>query len=573
MALTEQQVDNIMHQSVEKIMLHISQGRIIFPDDLKKYSNDPKFKEIERRIESIPDPAATAQWATLKAKAANDAASTTLAAELTAFVNRYSANSGCAPMVTQARDLLAKMTQSVEGDDWDNVDRQSVNALLAHRRKYPTTAHEVEIDNLVWELLDLSMPAEVRRYIAEFPAGVHRGECDSLLEAQDLWKGVATDPDLLTVSDYIHEMPSSPFFDDAVKLVTDLKRREIDKMKENPGKYDVRDLTMLLDNDIFTEDELIDAGVATQSTIKFIANPEELPDIEQVANDNPVIHSGATDVFLFGIPSSGKTCVLMGLLGATDFAYDNATEGRGGDYADSLKVYRDKGKAPGRTYGNFVTQIPGKIYSQGGDGLTYPINLIEMSGEEFAMKIAYNSANTVNFEDMGTGATKLLSSGNPKVIFIIVDPTADGLIKISTNKDDGTEQTKIVQQDIVINKIVNMLSKNTSVLKRTNAIHFIMTKADTLGDREERENESVKRISSLYRHTINNLKELCREYGINATSQHAPMLFTFSLGTFYVGDLFEYDVQDADKIMDSLKSMSQAQRKKGFFSTVKGTVN
>lgn len=573
MPLTEQQLEIIIRQSVEKIQLHITEGRVKFPDDLIKYKNTPKFKEIERRMANMPDPEATRTWNTLKAKADNGDTSEALISELTRFVNLYSTKSGCRTITDLARSLLSDLTTAIESDDWNALDKNSVPNLLAHRRKYPSTSHESEIDTLVWELSDHSRPAEIKRYLNEFPSGLHRNECDAILEAQELWKGVSTDPDLITLSDYIQEEPGSPFINDALNLIDDLKFQEIEKMKENPGKYELNNLSMLLENGIFNCDELIGAGVCTPRTMEFINKPPELPDIEQEGNPSPIIHHGSTDVFLFGIPSSGKTCVLMGLLGADEFSYDNASEGKGGEYADNLKLYRDHGKAPGRTYGNFVTQIPGNIYPSAEQDITYPVNLIEMSGEEFAMKIAYNPDNAIDFEDMGTGATRLLTSDNKKVIFIVIDPTADGLIKISTERDDGSSATKIVKQEIVISRIVNMLAKNPSVLKRTNAIHFIMTKADTIGSREDRELIAVERIRNLYRHTIHNLKSLCREYGINQTSDNVPLLYTFSLGNFYVGDLFEYDVKDANKIMESLKSMCQGEKRKTFFSKLKKAVN
>lgn len=573
MALTEQQLELIIRQSVDKIMLHITEGRVKFPDDLIKYKNDPKFKEIERRFANMPDPEAINIWKSLKAQVDSGDTSQNVVYSITQFINRYGSKNGCSEIIGQAKETLKVLTTAIEADDWDSLDKSSIQKLLFHRRKYPSTSHETEIDTMVWELSDRAKPSEIKRYLTEFPEGLHKNECDAILEAQDLWKGVSSDPDLITLSDYIQEEPGSPFINEALSLIRDLKFQELDKMRENPGKYELNNLTMLIGNGIFSKDELVNAGVCTQRTMKFIENPPELPDIEQEGNPNPFIHRGPTDVFLFGIPSSGKTCVLMGLLGANEFAYDNASEGCGGEYADNLKLYRDHGKAPGRTYGNFVTQISGGIYPESDQEISYPLNLIEMSGEEFAMKIAFHPEKKIKFDDMGTGATRLLTSGNNKVIFIIIDPTADGLIKISTEREDGTSATKIVQQEIVISRIVNMLAKNPAVLKKTNAIHFIMTKADTLGSREERETIAVERIKELYGHTITNLKILCSEYGINQTSGNAPLLYTFSLGNFYVGDLFEYDVCDANKIMEGLKSMCQPEKRKSFFSKLKGAIN
>lgn len=570
MALTEQQVNMVMSQSVEQIKKYISKGLIKFPDDLARYKDNPKYKAIEKELSSMPSHEATERWKEIEGMAPGDIAS--LSAALTDFVARYGSYPGNQQMVEAARRRLSSLTADVERNDWEGVDHESITSLLTHRRKYPSTSHETDIDNRVWELTDTGNATQLNRYIQEFPNGLHRLEARDMLGAQELWKGVSTDADLVTLSDYIQEETLSPFIPKATEMLRELKRAEIEKMLENPGTYKVDFLKLLIDEDIFTQGELIANGVCTEGTFDMLYNSPELPSIEQNENSNPEISKGATDVFLFGIPSSGKTCVLMGLLGSRNFVYDNAASGPGGTYADNLSIYRRHNKAPGRTYGNFVAQIQGVVYKDKSE-VTYPINLIEMSGEEFAMKIALNPENLVDFEDMGTGATKILTSDNRKIIFIVIDPTADGLIKLSSTLKDGSPITRIVEQDIIITKMVNMLIKNPKVLKNTNAIHFILTKSDTLGSRDVRDQIAVERIKKLYGKTIMTLRDICKTYSINKSTDYQPSLFTFSLGEFHVGDLFEYDSYDADKLMNIVTSMAQGRKEKGFFNNIQKKMN
>lgn len=565
MALTEQQVNMVMSQSVDQIKKYIAQGLIQFPQDLAKFKDSPKYKAIEKELTSMPSHEATERWKEIEALPSGDSAS--IAAALNEFISRYSSYPGNGELIEQARRRLSSLTAEVERNDWEAVDRTSITSLLTHRRKYPTTSHETDIDNLVWELTDTDNATYINRYIQEFPNGLHRLEAQEMLGAQELWKGVSTDADLVTLSDYIQEECLSPFIPKATEMLQELKRAEIIKMLENPGTYKVDFLKLLIDEDIFSKSELIAQGVCTEGTFDMLYNSPELPSIEQTENSNPEIAKGATDVFLFGIPSSGKTCVLMGLLGSRNFVYDNAASGLGGTYADNLSIYRRHNKAPGRTYGNFVAQIQGMVYKDNSETV-YPINLIEMSGEEFAMKIALNPENLVDFEDMGTGATKILTSDNRKIIFIVIDPTADGLIKLSSTLKDGSPITRIVEQDIIITKMVNMLIKNPKVLKNTNAIHFILTKSDTLGSRETRDQIAVERIKQLYGKTIMTLRDICKTYSINKSTDYQPSLFTFSLGEFHVGDLFEYDSYDADKLMNIVTSMAQGRKDKGFFNSI-----
>lgn len=565
MALNEQQATMVMSQSVETIKKYISDGLLQFPADLIKYKDNPKFKAIEKELSNIPQQEAVSRWKEIEGIPAADVK--LRVTSLNEFIARYGSYPGNGEMVNKARVLLSSLTADVERVDWDNVNQESITSLLGHRRKYPSTSHEVEIDNRVWELTDTSNINHINRYINEFKNGLHRTEAQEMIGALELWKGVATDPDLVTLSDYIAEEPTSPFMGRALELREKLKWEELHKMVDNPASYNTEFLKLLVKEEIFTKEELIENWVCTENTYDMLFVQEELPSIEQTENSNPTIAKGATDVFLFGIPSSGKTCVLMGLLGSGYFVYDNAASGLGGAYADNLSIYRRHNKAPGRTFGNFVAQIQGWVQKPGHETI-YPINLIEMSGEEFAMKIALNPENLVDFEDMGTGATKILTSDNRKVIFIVIDPTANGLIKLASTLKDGSSVTRIVEQDIIISKMVNMLVKNPKVLKNTNAIHFILTKSDILGSREERDQIAVERIRQLYGKTINILREVCRKYSINKSTEYQPSLFTFSLGQFYVGDLFEYDSYDADKLMNLITTMAQGKKEGGFFSGI-----
>lgn len=570
MPLTDQQAQFVLSQSVEDIIKeYIEKGHVIFPDDLIRYKDDKRFKAkyqaLKQEMSSKPQADAIARWNEIKEMPDDDIK--TLTSALSEFINQFRSYAGNAAMVNEAKTQLTSLTAEEEKNDWDAVDRNSITSLLTHRHRYPSTSHDVEIDNLVWELTDTSSATQLNRYIKEFANGLHRTEAQEMLGAQELWKGVSTDADPVTVYDYIQEEPHSPFIPKATKLLAELKRKEIEKMLENPGSYKVKFLKLLLDEEIFTKEELILNNVCTESTYDMLYNEPELPSIEQSENSNPIIARGATDVFLFGIPSSGKTCVLMGLLGSSNFLYDNAASGLGGAYADNLSIYLRHKKTPGRTYGNFVAQIQGVLYKVNSD-ITYPINLIEMSGEEFAMKIALNPDNLVDFEDMGTGATQILTSDNRKIIFIVIDPTADGLIKLSSTLKDGSSVTRIVEQDIIINKMVNMLIRNPKVLKNTNAIHFILTKADTLGSRQERDKVAVDRIKKHYGNTIRTLRNICMKYSINKSTDYQPSLFTFSLGDFYVGDLFEYDSYDADKLMNIVTSMAQGRRDRGFLNSL-----
>ena len=138
---------------------------------------------------------------------------------------------------------------------------------------------------------------------------------------------------------------------------------------------------------------------------------------------------------------------------------------QGGEYASALQEYVRASITPGRTYGQFVTVINGKVNKtdKKGNITSHPINLVEMSGEEFVLKIA--DAKGVTLADMGTGVNNLLKNQNRKVFFIIIDPTRKIMRRVYYRKETRDAsgnvigydiRTKCVSQLDILNKFVSL---------------------------------------------------------------------------------------------------------------------
>ena len=101
-----------------------------------------------------------------------------------------------------------------------------------------------------------------------------------------------------------------------------------------------------------------------------------------------------------------------------------------------------------------------------------------------------------------------------------------------------------------------------------------MTKSDTLGDAVEREEKAQQIFNSKYKSNIlEPLIDLCKEYNINSNFEYKPRLYTFSLGTFYVGGLYEYEQTDSNKLVIAIRNSTQSERKETFWDKVKKIVN
>ena len=478
-----------------------------------------------------------------------------------------------------------------EQGDWDALDKNNYNALLSYKAKYPQSVHLDELDDSMWNCTKMVISGpSLGRYLSDWPLGRHAIEANQALSGISEWEETKRSGELLKVKYFLDTHPTSPFLTDIQSTYYRLRDAELQNMKENPDEYKKKDVILdFINMGIFSAYELIDEGLATDKSWETLMNLDrsDFEDLKKFQTANPDVQSLAdsTDIFFFGTPGTGKTCLLMGLTGANGRGYTLNTKAQGGPYAAALQEYVLAGITPGTTFGSFVTTINGQITEEGKRGKTinHKINLVEMSGEEFAFRIADND--DVSLADMGTGATNLLRNPNHKVFFIIVDASKDN-IKFQYVEDvkdaegnivDQRVRKKYISQLTILNKFVSLfeLPENQDIMRKVDAIHFVVTKADILGDTKEKRNERAQEIlQEKYIGPIEQLKNYCRQTKrINASTNYKPKLFTFSLGKFYLGDVFDFNSEDTLEIIDTIKHLTVGKGERGFWDKVKNVLN
>lgn len=370
--------------------------------------------------------------------------------------------------------------------------------------------------------------------------------------------------DLLEVAAYRRTQPLGQSSKEIDDLYNELRKEELKNMEAHPSRYSKQRVDELVSNGVFSVDELKEMGLITdKSWAGMHLERDYLPDMNDFQKGNYELHSptSGTDVFFFGMPSSGKTTMLMGIAAANGQGFTIDMRTNGGPYAAALRQYTQAGIVPGRTKGNFVTAISGEINEENSRGKVKlrNFNLIEMSGEEFALRIA--ETKEPSLANMGTGVTNILRNDNRKAFFIVIDASRPR-VKVSyldhEIEDDGAQRVKtryISQLDILDKFIVLMsLPENREIMDKVDAIHFIVTKSDAMGSPEERDEKAEEMINSQYLSVVEQLKNFCRSTRrINRNYDFEPQIFTFSLGKFYLGDVFVYDPVDTLKIVDAIR--------------------
>ena len=569
-------VDDINRLNINVVLKYFLSGDILLSD--VPHITDDRRKYIE---DYLPAPAQK-DWDALQASLSEVSESTLH--KLEAYIRKYEGTRTDGNHVDEAiakrneiKDALRRDALATEETEWKAVDPFSMMSLIGHLNKYPMSIHHDEIDDKVWNIIDKESEQQLQDYKVLFPKGKYIEKASAMLEVLDEWMIVRDSGDISFVFQYIRKRPESPHIDKAYCLLMDLKLQEICRMRHEPNRYDVSRLLYLVQLGIFTVDELISEGVMTENvwhTLNNIDVKNDLPDIYEAMQDSKVeCQDGCIDVYLWGLPSTGKTCILQGLLSSSSLLLDLTSSG--GSYAEALRQYTDYGMASPRTLDDSVTTLKTTIITDGHTPIKYNVNFVEMSGHHILDMVEDNSEHSK--EENNSDIANLLHNDNRKVFFLIIDPTINN-IKLNREYDEYDEQTGekihrlkyvVFNQKIFMQQIVNIFQDpaNSDILRKVDSIHIIITKADTFGERLQRGEKALDYFNDHYGINVTQpLVDLCEKYHINCNSNFRPKLFTFSLGKFYVGGLYEYDPIDSELLINTITAFEPPYRKKTFWS-------
>lgn len=341
------------------------------------------------------------------------------------------------------------------------------------------------------------------------------------------------------------------------------------EMRKDPESFSRDRIIALLKNGIFTKDELCQKGLMIEKAIHLLQDDgylQSLPDIHDIVNNNNSHIVDGTDIFFIGIPSSGKTCLLMSLLNSKRVWYDSLTSG--GRYADYLIQFCRNGLFPCRTP-NSTLIINAHVTDK--EGRKRRVNLIDIPGEAlfyFTQKIQSGKLLTHSEKEECDIVQELIQNRNPKIFYFVIDPTIDSIsftnvVPIySTSLDkDGNEISEIIEwrqnkiniiQEEELKLFIDFIFQHQgkNILQLIKAKHIIVTKSDKLGETEDERFRNI--LSTDKRLLFERLVSSMSEYNKNKSTGVLPKLYTHSIGTQYPGGIFENNTSDADKIISSI---------------------
>ncbi len=310
----------------------------------------------------------------------------------------------------------------------------------------------------------------------------------------------------------------------------------------------VADLKTLLRDD----HNLVDAGVVHSLVRSGVLTKEELvadchvdsgfvgmlgsmlTSMDDAGGNIGLIDGGNTEIYLWGIPSSGKTCALGALLCSLRTDKDVVTRmvpqstSQGYGYMTQLEqvfpVNHAVCKLPGRT--PTKTNFAIGLELEDSNGRVHPVTLIDMAGELFCYLHWMAVGKVGDYEDHRKALETFLRilvdnpTENRKIHLFVVEYGREG------KKYKDTLQDKYLTTGLTY-------LKNCGVLQNhTDGVYVLVTKTDkmhqALAPGETPEEHVTRFVEGNYPNFIGLLRRYCREFEICGGS--LPPVFPFDIG-------------------------------------------
>lgn len=332
------------------------------------------------------------------------------------------------------------------------------------------------------------------------------------------------------------------------------KQSILNHIQRFPNDYTFADVQNYISQGQFTWEDLND---------RF---PREV--LERLKNYNPFfietmgrmpieIEDGYTEVYFWGIPSSGKTCALAAILStACEKGLIQQEAGTGFGYmTDLMNIFSSPvGMLPeSGTRFDETQYLPFSLNKKEKEKGSRKIALIELSGEIFECFDTVNSSRlfrTPDHQRTFNVLSKYLKGPNRKIHFFFIDYSDDG----SLNEKGRTQLNYL--------NAASLYFKNNKIFENsTDAIYIVTTKSDymTHGNRTMIAKDY---LNTNFLQFVTGLKGICKKYSIN---NGELTVLPFSLGEVYFQRICRKDETSSVQILNILIDRAPV-TKEGWFN-------
>jgi hypothetical protein len=305
--------------------------------------------------------------------------------------------------------------------------------------------------------------------------------------------------------------------------------------------------SLLLEGSI-NEEILLNHTSMTADMISKVKNYQKQPTHFLSWSDLPPLQNGYTDLYFFGQPGSGKSCILASIfyyLEQKAMIINNSYNKQGNIYRDLLKGEISYGILPDSTAVEGVNYIPFELINHENKGNKHPLNFVEMSGELF------NKAYEGGINTDSLAARNYLNNTNRKLIYFVLDYDQHEKSKtISSGPSQSAKMESILAQ-----------LDDFGTLKYTDGIYIVVTKTDLFPEGVDRYQYAKQFLESSYNSFLVNCKYLKDKHRNNFDIT----IYPYSIGQVkFQNMLVQFDLRSPKELVEDILEETFV-TKKSFF--------
>lgn len=242
----------------------------------------------------------------------------------------------------------------------------------------------------------------------------------------------------------------------------------------NNGMYTSSEIQRMLILGEITEEDLTNHTILDPLVIQKIRNYQKRETKFYTWTDLPPLQENRTDLYFFGQPGSGKSCILGSLFVYAQRKHmmgENMHNPAGTLYRNQLIEEMNFGILPHSTISDAeqgVNYIPIDLMDPE-NGKVHPLNFIEMSGELF------NRAYEEGISQETLSAKNYLNNNNKKLLFFVID----------YDRHQRVQSAAETSQLSMMSAVLEMLD-NFGTLEKTDGIFIIVSKSDLFPNSQNR---------------------------------------------------------------------------------------
>lgn len=470
------------------------------------------------------------------------------------------------------RTLIENQKNKAEDDDWvilqNCISEESLRSFMG---KYPGGKHNRDarnkLEEISWSKLIKNHPSlqQIENFLLEFPTGIHLREAEALQDGIQWRRSV--DQVILKKLDEIEKDID----------ITDKNGEFLKYLKTSldQGEFESKDILEMISYDhncmkSFVVNRLIEDGYLTKTQLNNVGINEAFL---KYMTDNPplgfkkplsesnikleAIADGFTEFYFWGIPSSGKTCALAGILSAANSGhvcdlFMPKKDSQGYGYMCSLADMFKKGQVtelPGSTpvvatY-EMRFDIEGRYKEIKGDNVkfdnrSYCCAAIDLAGELFCCihrEMAGERLNQQQTTALETLKNILVNnkSKNRKIHFFVIEYGAENRFY------------KGHTQDVYLQSCMRYIEENKIFDRLTDRVYIMVSKSDKFDTSQRTEEEILRQyIKDNYMGLYSNLSHICEKYEIN---DGEPGLIPFTLGDVCFQDYCRFHPAKSESVV------------------------